>query len=496
MSSIFSGHADTFHPGRNQTGAPLAGCLLLIASLSVSAPTQAAAERPNIVFIMADDLGYGGIGCYGQSKIQTPHVDRLAAQGMRFTQAYAGSHVCQPSRSVLMTGLHTGHTPVRANDVQQYLQDGDVTIAKLLQKVGYKTGGFGKWGLGYEGTPGHPNNQGFDLFVGQYLQVHAHFHYPFWIWRNGDKVAIDANRTGRNQYVNDLMHAEALRFIKENAAGPFFAYLPYIIPHVELVVPEDSQALYRGRFPKVAIEDTRPNYLGSDDGLATYAGMVSRLDRYVGDVMALLEELKISDNTIVIFTSDNGGHNGGRDGGWTKMTDFFQGNGPFRGYKGTFYEGGLRVPFVVRWPAHVQPGSESPLIIGFQDLLPTFCEVAGIAVPTGIDGISFVPTLTAQGEQRRHDGLYWEYAAKEGINRAARMGDWKIIQTNGGRKTELYNLATDPGETTNAAQGHPQLVAKLTEFLDRSHTPPRPLPGPAVMTGVRDYVAGPWLKDE
>lgn len=454
-----------------------------------------ARDRPNFIFIMADDLGYGGLGCYGQTRIQTPHVDRLASQGMRFTQAYAGSHVCQPSRSVLMTGQHAGHTPVRANDVRQYLLDDDVTIARLLRDAGYRTGGFGKWGLGYEGTSGHPNRQGFELFVGQYLQVHAHFHYPFWIWRNDQRLPLDANRTGKNQYVNDLMHDEALRFIRSHQGEPFFAYLPYIIPHVELVVPEDSETPYRGKFPQVALEDPRPNYLGSEDGLTTYAGMVSRLDRYVGDVMSLLEELKIADNTIVVFTSDNGGQNGGKEGGWTKMTDFFQGNGQLRGYKGTFYEGGLRVPFVVRWPQRVRPGTVSDLVIGFQDVLPTFCEIAGIDAPAAIDGISFAPTLTGQRDQPLHTGLYWEYEARQGINRAARMGNWKIIQTLPGPRTELYNLANDPSEQINVANMNPEVVQRLTAFLDASHSPPRPHPGPEIRIGVKDYVAGPWLKD-
>ncbi|MCA8996437.1 MAG: arylsulfatase [Planctomycetaceae bacterium] len=477
----------------------IAGWLILAILLLGRVLSATAAEtpvHPNVLLIMADDLGYGEVGCYGQKRIQTPNVDKLASQGMRFTQAYAGCHVCQPSRSVLMTGLHMGHTPVRANDTRQYLLPEDVTVAELLQEAGYETAGFGKWGLGYEGTPGHPNQQGFDLFVGQYLQVHAHFHYPFWMWKNEEKVYLEENRRGRNTYANDFMHEAALNFIIENRDGPFFAYLPYIIPHVELVVPEESEQPYRGKFPKRVILDPRKDYLGSEDGLATFAGMVSHLDGYVGDVIALLNVLGIAENTILIFTSDNGGQNGGQDQGWTKMTDYFAGNGPLRGYKGTFYEGGLRVPFIVRWPAKVKAGTESDLMIGFQDVLPTLCEVAGVAVPDNIDGHSLIPTLTDSGEQTRHEGLYWEYAFRQGIGRAARMGDWKIVQPNPNRDPELYNLKRDIGETDDIAAQHPDRVEEMVKFMDNAHEPQRPHPGPGIKTGVRDYVAGPWLSSE
>ncbi len=454
----------------------------------------ATAKPPNIIFIMADDLGYGGIGCFGQEKIKTPNIDRIAAEGVRMTQCYAGSHVCQPSRSVLMTGLHSGHTPVRANDTRQYLLPEHVTVAEKLKSVGYRTGGFGKWGLGYEGTPGHPNKQGFDQFFGQYLQVHAHFYYPFWLWENDLKVHLTKNSEGMNQYVNDEIHNAAVKFIRESASGPFFAYLPYIIPHVELVVPEDSEIPYRGQFPKVSIQDRRENYLGSEDGLTTLAGMVSRMDGNVGEILDLLDELKIADNTLIVFTSDNGGQNGGRDGGWTKMTDYFKMNGPLRGYKGTFYEGGIRVPMVARWPGQIPAGRTSDHILAFWDVMPTLCEVAGVEAPKVTDGISFLPSMTGKNKQKAHDGMYWEYVRGKGIARAARMGDWKVVQGKPGAPIELYNLKSDISEKKNVASEHAELVSKMTKFMDEAHVDQPPHPGPGVKTGVKTYVNGPWIK--
>lgn len=445
-----------------------------------------AVQPPNIVLIVADDLGHGALGCYGQRQIATPHIDRLAADGMTFSQAYAGAHVCQPSRSVLMTGLHAGHTPVRANDTRQFLLDGDVTLAERLREQGYATGGFGKWGLGYEGTSGHPNRQGFDEFFGQYLQVHAHFYYPFWVWHNETKVPFPENEgRQRARYVADETHSRALDFLRRHRDGPFFAYLPYIIPHVELVVPEESEEPYRGRFPRLAIPDPRPGYIGSEDGLTTFAGMVSRLDRYVGEVMALLEELDVADRTVVIFTSDNGA----QGNTWAAMNDFFGSTGGLRGDKGTFYEGGLRVPLIVRWPGRIPPGTMSSHVCGFQDMFPTLCEIAGATPPAPTDGISFVPALTGGREQIEHLGLYWEYAARDGgIARAARMGRWKAVQPRPDAPVELYDLQQDPAETTDLAAQQPAVVRAIVSYMDGAHAAPRAHPGPAVQTGVSDYV--------
>lgn len=468
-------------------------CFLLLAvfsCLNLSQPTDsraADAQKPNIIFIMADDLGYAEVGCYGQTKIKTPHIDQLAADGMKFTQAYAGCMVCQPSRSVLMTGQHTGHTAVRANDLNQLLYEEDKTVAEVLKSAGYATGCFGKWGLGYEGTPGRPNQKGFDQFTGQLLQVHAHFYYPFWIWRNEEKVMLPENENNqRGTYIQDLIHADAKSFIRQNSKQPFFAYLSYILPHVELVVPEESERPYKGKFPKREIKDPRPGYIGSEDGLTTFAGMVSRLDAHVGEVVKLLEELGIRDNTLIIFTSDNGG----QGGNWKEMTDFFDGNAPLKGHKGTMYEGGLRVPFIASWPGKIAPGTTSDLQIAFWDMLPTFADVAHAKVPAGvdIDGISILPTLLGKGTQKKHDYLYWEYTKGQIRSRALRMGDWKAVQNRMNRPIELYNLKQDVGETKDLASQNPEQVKQMTEAMQQAHTAPRDFPQTLKPVGIKGYV--------
>ena len=463
-------------------------CLVTGSFLSFSI-ADGATKPPNIVFIMADDLGYGELGCYGQQKIKTPHIDRLAADGLRFTQAYAGSHVCQPSRSVLMTGLHTGHTAVRANDLQQMLLPDDVTVAELLQGAGYATGGFGKWGLGPQQSTGQPNRKGFDEFFGQYLQVHAHFYFPYWVEHNEGRQMLPGNEGGqRKQYVQDEIHKAATTFIRDHQDGPFFAYLPYILPHVELVVADEWEAPYRDMFPKVRLEDSRPGYISSDDGFVTFAGMVGRLDAYVGEVRALLDELGIADNTIVVFTSDNGGQGGGKDNAWGRMTDFFDGNGPLRGHKGTFYEGGLRVPFIAYWPGKTAPGSTTDHVMGFQDILPTCCDIAGIETPNLTDGISLLPVLTGHGEQPEHVGLYWEYRRGRGIGRATRMGRWKGVQPTPAAPVELYDLSEDVGETTDLAAVQPAIVRELTAYMDGCHVDQRDYPETVEPMTIEDYV--------
>lgn len=449
--------------------------------------STAAEQKPNIILIMADDLGYAELGCYGQTKIKTPHIDKLAAEGMKFTQAYAGCMVCQPSRSVLMTGQHTGHTAVRANDLNQLLYAEDKTVAEVLKAAGYATGMFGKWGLGYEGTPGHPNRKGFDQFTGQLLQVHAHFYFPFWIWRNEEKVMLPENENNqRGRYIHDLIHEDAKKFIRENQSRPFFAYLPYIIPHVELVVPEESERPYRGKFPKTPILDPRPGYIGSEDGLTTFAGMVSRLDDHVGEIVAMLEEMGIRDNTLIIFTSDNGG----QGGTWKDMTDFFNGNAPLKGHKGEMYEGGLRVPLIASWPGKIAPGTTSDLQIGFWDILPTFAQMAGTQVPEGVDvdGISFLPTLLGKGKQQKHKYLYWEYTKGKISSRALRMGNWKAVQNRMNQKVELYDLGNDIGETKNLASQHPEKVKELTKVMEQAHSEPRDFPQTLKPVGIQGYV--------
>ncbi len=426
----------------------------------------AKAERPNIVFILADDLGYGHLGCYGQKKIRTPNVDRLAAEGMKFTQYYAGFTVCAPSRSVLMTGLHHGHTAVRSNSGSSSLLEGETTVAQVLQRAGYTTGGFGKWGLGLQGAPGQPKRKGFDDFYGFYHQVHAHFYYPSWIWHNDEKLPLPGNAGGREQYVDDVLHAKALAFIRAAAKKrrPFFCYVPTIIPHVELAVPEDSVRPYRGTFPRKTINDPRPGYIGSDDAYAVYAGMISRMDRNVGRIVALLGELGIEKNTIVIFTSDNGP----QSGPWEPLRAFFRGGGPLRGAKGSLYEGGLRVPFVVRWPGKVRPGTVSDHVGGFQDMMPTFAELAG-ARPPRTDGISIVPALLGRaGEQKAHEFLFWG----GGRTTAVRMGQWKAVRSQK-RPWQLYDLSKDVGESNDVAAANAEVVERIEAVAAKAYTAPR-----------------------
>jgi arylsulfatase A len=453
--------------------------------------TAAEPQPPNIVLILADDLGYGHLGCYGQTKIKTPCLDRLAAQGVRFTQCYAGSRVCAPSRSTLMTGLHTGHTPIRANGGGTALWPEDVTLAEVLKSRGYATGCFGKWGLGVEHSTGHPNRQGFDEFFGYLHQVHAHFYYPYYLWRNEEQFFLPENE-GRRQarYSHDEIHAAAMDFIRRHKERPFFCYIPYTIPHVELVVPEDSLAPYRGQFPEQPLPDPREGYLGAQQPHATLAGMISRMDRDIGRLLDLLDELRIADRTVVFFTSDNGA----QGGPWQALNDFFQANGPLRGYKGEFYEGGIRVPLLVRWRGVTLPGAVSQHVCAFWDFLPTLAEIAGAQPPDGLDGISFVPALRAAGRtgpelpvQPTHEYLYWEYEVRGGLDQAVRLGDWKAVVRPGG-KLELFNLRDDVGETTDRAAEQPHIVQRVRQILASARTPPREYPAPERRVTYRDYV--------
>ncbi|MHC4463518.1 MAG: sulfatase-like hydrolase/transferase [Planctomycetota bacterium] len=434
---------------------------------------KASSKRPNIVFIMADDLGYGHLGCYGQKHIQTPNIDKMATEGMHFTQHYAGSSVCAPSRCVLMTGLHSGHAYIRNNsevqpEGQLPIPAETVTVAEILKKAGYTTGAFGKWGLGGPNSTGHPNKQGFDHFFGYLCQRHAHHFYPDYLWRNDTKVSLNENRDGkRGTYSHDLITKESLRFIQANKDRPFFLYLPYTIPHVELAVPEDSVKPYRGKFKEILIKDPRPGYISSKESFATFAGMISRMDDGVGQVMALLKRLNIDDNTIVFFTSDNGA----QGGLWQPLVKMFDGSGPLRATKGSPYEGGIRVPMVVRWPGKIKSGSINSHISAFWDFLPTAAELAGIKPPKNIDGISIVPTLLG-GKQKNHDYLYWERRRTQ----AVRMGNWKGIRQGSKSKLELYDLSTDIGETTNIANQNPEIVAKIEEYMKTAHTPSQLFP--------------------
>jgi arylsulfatase A-like enzyme len=441
-------------------------CISVLAAVT-SAGAFAASTPPNIVFIMADDLGYGDLGSYGQTKIHTPHLDAMAQEGMRFTQFYSGSTVCAPARCVLMTGLHTGHARVRGNE-RIPLQPEDYTVAELLKDAGYTTALCGKWGIGEPGTTGVPNKQGFDFFYGYLNQRNAHFYYPPFLWRNEEKVMLEGNDPDKQvgQYSHDLIAEEALGFVRKNADKPFFLYWALTIPHAELTVPEDSLAEYRGSFPETP--SPKSHYGAQPTPHAAHAAMVSRMDRDVGRLMALLKEKGIDDNTIVFFTSDNGPHKeGGHD------PDFFDSNGPLRGIKRDLYEGGIRVPLIVRWPERIQAGTTNDHISAFWDFLPTAADLATQSAPKNLDGLSMAPTLLGAQGQKQHDHLYWEFY-EQGGKQAVRQGCWKGIRLNARRKPDgpiqLYNLDLDLGETTDVAAEHPRMVKKLTRLIDASHT--------------------------
>jgi arylsulfatase len=401
----------------------------LLAPSPVAGPTSSVQDPPpNVVFILADDLGWGELGCYGQAKIRTPRLDGLAAEGLRFTAAYSGSAVCAPSRCTLMTGLHGGRAHVRSNreikpEGQEPLPGAVVTLPELLKSRGYATGAFGKWGLGGPDSEGAPLRQGFDRFYGYNCQRVAHSYYPTYLWSDDRKVELPGNdgRTG-TQYSHDLIEAEALKWIRERKGGPFFAYLPFTIPHVAMQVPEDSLDEYQGKW-----ED--PPYTGGagytphPQPRAAHAAMITRLDRSVGRVLDLLRELGLEKNTLVISTSDNGSIDrvGGHD------LAFFAGNGAFRGQKGTLYEGGIRVPFLARWTGRIAPGGTSDLPAAFDDVLPTLAELAGAAPPAGVTGVSLAPTLLGKEGQKKREALYWEYQGGGGWQ-GVRKGNWKAVR--------------------------------------------------------------------
>jgi arylsulfatase A-like enzyme len=436
---------------------------------------------PNIIYILADDLGYGDLGCYGQTIIKTPHIDRLAAEGMRFTRHYAGCTVSAPSRSSLVTGLHTGHTPIRGNKEHrpegQYPQPGNTfTIAKMLKERGYTTGCFGKWGLGYPGSEGAPENQGIDEFYGYNCQRIAHNYYPYYLWHNKDTVWLKGNEGDQKEdYAQDIIHCEAKKFIRDNKDRPFFAFLTYIIPHAELVTPVDSiEAMYNGKFPETPFQgiDSGPDYKNGGYGStphpkADFAAMITRLDAYVGEIIAELKELGLDKNTIVMFTSDNGPH---REGG--ADPDFFKSYGPLRGVKRDLYEGGIRVPMIAWCPGKIKKGSTTNHTSAFWDVMPTFAELTGTTAPGYTDGVSFLPTLLGHDTQQEHDYLYWEFH-EQGGKIAVMKGDWKAIWLNVSypEKTtvELYNLSKDIHEDNNVAEQYPEIIAELDLLMKKSH---------------------------
>ncbi|MBL6764155.1 MAG: arylsulfatase [Verrucomicrobiae bacterium] len=446
--------------------------ILLAVLPAVGVHADSPDARPNIVYILADDLGYGDIGCYGQKILKTPRIDQLASEGMRFTEHYSGAAMCAPTRSCLMTGQHTGHTRVRKNGHGPLLPE-DVTIAEVLKSAGYRTAAFGKWGVGEAGTTGVPWEQGFDLFYGYLNQGNAHHHFPPFLWRNGEKIFFPGNPEKRTHYSHDEFTREAMRFIREHRNEPFFLYLPYTLAHVDLDVPDDDLKPWIGK-----IEETKPygtpggqHYIHQPTPHAAFAGMVSRLDRDVGRIVDLIDELGLSKNTLVIFTSDNGPTSaGGAD------PKFFDGNGPYRGIKFELYEGGIRCPMIARWPGRIPKGSQSAHISAHWDVLPTVAELARAVVPDGVDGVSFLPALLNQGTQKKHDYLYWETDGKSGWQ-AIRMGDWKAHRLRVGEpdKTtfELYNLATDESEERDVSAEHPEIARKMKRLFNTARTVPQ-----------------------
>ena len=430
-----------------------------------------ASHKPNIIFILADDLGYGDLGCYGQSKIKTPNIDKLAGEGMRFADCYAGSTVCAPSRCALMTGLHTGHNRIRGNVAGLALAPEDLTVAEILKQAGYHTALVGKWGLGDEGSTGVPGKKGFDEFVGYLNQTHAHDYYTDYLWRYDSKAGFDGreelpeNRAGAKAlYIPDLLTIAATNFVRINKPDqfnnyrPFFLYLSYTIPHAN---NEEGQLSGNGmQVPSDAPygDESWPQVEKNK------AAMITRMDRDIGQLLELLQKFKIDENTVVFFTSDNGPH---KEGGVNP--NFFQSSGKLRGIKRDLYEGGIRVPMIARWPGKIKPAQVSRQIWAFWDFLPTAAAIAGAQPPQKIDGISMLPTLLGQRQTNQHALLYWEFH-EHGFQQAARMGDWKAVRPRAGEKLELYNLKTDISEKENVAEKNPELVAKMEAYLKSART--------------------------
>ncbi|MDA7901761.1 arylsulfatase [Mariniblastus sp.] len=437
--------------------------LLVLAALMMTHVAEATEKRPNIIYILADDLGYGDLGCYGQEKIKTPNIDRLARTGMRFTDHYSGAPVCAPARCVLLTGLHTGHCPIRGNRALEFegnvpIPKSYVTLGEVMQKAGYATGAFGKWGQGYPGSVGDPVLRGFDQFYGYNCQREAHNYYPGHLWKNDKKVVLTGNAKGqKEQYSHDLITEQALSFIATPRDKPFFVYVPYTIPHTSFQVPD--------------LESYQATTWSANQ--KTQAAMISRMDRDVGRIIKEVQALGELENTLIIFSSDNGPHGAG------KTLAHFNAAGPLRGKKGATYEGGIRVPLVVSWPGKIKSGSESDHISGFQDLLPTFAELAGAKVPANIDGISFVSELLGRPSQKEHEYLYWELGTRQGL----RKGNWKVVRNSTKKKlgkVEIYNLTNDIGEGTDLATQRPELAADFLELLQSARKPSELFPIPVL----------------
>jgi arylsulfatase A-like enzyme len=437
-------------------------------------------KKPNIIYILADDLGYGDLSCYGQTKFTTPNIDALAEEGMLFMQHYSGSTVCAPSRSTLLTGLHTGHTPIRGNkevrpEGQWPLPDSTYTIAELLKNQGYATGAFGKWGLGYPGSEGDPLKQGFDTFYGYNCQRLGHHYYPYYLWNNDKKVMLDGNSgTKTEQYAPDLIHQEALNFIEKNKEKSFFLYYPSIIPHAELVAPKNYMDKYIGKYnPEKEFKGTDGGkgykdgkYGSQKNAHAAFAAMINVLDDQVGEIVRKVRDLGLEENTIFIFTSDNGPHQeAGAD------PDYFNSNGILKGYKRDLFEGGIRVPMIAKWKGKIKEGRSTNHVSAFWDVMPTFADILNVNITSKTDGISFLPTLVETNNQQHHDYLYWEFHERGG-RQAIRKDNWKLVKYNvkNTPKYYLFNLDTDPSETQNLSETYPKILEDLTAILENSRS--------------------------
>lgn len=449
-------------------------------------------KKPNIIFILSDDLSWGDLGCFGQQKIKTPNIDRIANEGIRFTQAYCGNAVSAPSRSCLMTGLHPGHARVRDNSYKGYresLQEGDFTVAMLLKEAGYKTGLFGKWGLANHDQPGVPNNMGFDEFFGYLNQQHAHTYYPEFLYHNKERVYFPENAEhfkrenyslpstydedgkclpvgmtdpAKGKYSFDVYCEKSLQFIRENKDNPFFLYLAYTTPHGPLIVPD--LGIYKDETWDIQFKE--------------WAAMITRMDTEVGKLLVLLKDLELDENTIIFFASDNGNPSG-YDERYVKLTggktiqEFFDNVCPTRGGKGDSYDGAFRVPAMIRWPGRIKPGQVSDHIWAFWDFMPTAAELAGIKTPENIDGLSLLPTLLGCKKQNIHDYLYWEYKQDQ----AVRSGKWYALKENT-KEIKLFDLINDPQQSKDLSSEYPGIVTKMAEIMTKSHTPSDVWPSP------------------
>ncbi len=463
------------------------GALGMLTLNSIPSAAQSPDRHPNIIFILTDDMGYGDLGCYGQQTLRTPNIDQLASEGIRFTRFYAGSPVCAPSRASLMTGRDPGHSRVRGNyETGPYgfggeleLRPQDVTLAEVLKRAGYQTAMIGKWGLGMDGSTGEPDKKGFDTYYGFLNQAHAHWQFPDYLIRNGKKEVIDENANDRRgRFSNDIFTSEALSYLQKTRGKPFFLYLAYVTPHAEMLVPEDTVwEYYKGRFRETPfVQNGQGSGPGTDLGVyhsqpfpeAAFASMITHIDNDVGKIMHRLKELGLEKNTVVMFSSDNGPHKeGGND------PYYFSSNGRYRGIKRDVYEGGIRVPFIVRWPGVIDGGQETDQTGAFWDILPTLADATGIDIsdiPT--EGYSLMPTLTGNtAGQRQHAYYYWEFHENKYSDQAVQKGDWKAVRHDPDRPVELYNLKKDPEENYNVAFEHPDVVREMERIMSTARVP-------------------------